>query len=248
MRFRTSFVYIILTIFPDTSSTNTSTVCYGAPGARCTTHRLSCPIPLVIQIINTSYGYRSGCNSKGIADCTDTTCCKEEPGDCFTQFSSEDNKRVEENCSKLENCTINGFREVQGIECGGTTSAYSKIQYDCVTKDKSVFTCPTTDPPKCPRPLSDSIVGGVLGTVLIISVIINVGLIVYFIRKKSSSTNSPVENTYDGINITERDQTIYDGLQVQSAGSSNHTDRNESNGTQNHFNTTQTSQPENNDI
>ncbi|ESP01519.1 hypothetical protein LOTGIDRAFT_176448 [Lottia gigantea] len=127
-------IFCVLICFPVVRSTNTSTVCYGAPGARCTTHKLSCISPLVIQIINTSYGYRSGCNSNGIADCTDTTCCKEKPGDCFQQFSSDENRQVVRNCSEVETCTVPRFREVNGRECGGTISAYSKIQYSCVSK------------------------------------------------------------------------------------------------------------------
>ncbi|ESO93171.1 hypothetical protein LOTGIDRAFT_175606 [Lottia gigantea] len=117
-------------------STNTSTLCYGAPGQACTTHRLSCPIPLVIQIINTSYGYRSECKDiQGLSACTNTTCCNEELGDCFQPFSCDNLQQVTGNCSGLNTCTINGFREVHGKECGGSVSAYSKIQYDCVTKD-----------------------------------------------------------------------------------------------------------------
>ncbi|ESO83995.1 hypothetical protein LOTGIDRAFT_155306 [Lottia gigantea] len=191
-------------------STNTSTVCYGPPGLSCATHRLSCPSPLVIQILNTSYGYRPECNNiNGLANCINTTCCKEELGDCFQQFSSDENQQVVRNCSEVETCTVSGFREVQGIECGGNASAYSKIQYDCVPVGSIITTSTQTTVSETHTRASTgsvvantsdvgSVVGGIFGAIIIIVIIIVVVLFLYKRRKKSQTSQS----------ITDRNMSI----------------------------------------
>ncbi|ESO83992.1 hypothetical protein LOTGIDRAFT_229546 [Lottia gigantea] len=135
-RLKVNFViFFVLICIPVCASTNTSTVCYGSPGLSCATHRLSCTSPLVIQILNTSYGYRSECNDKyGLTNCVNTTCCKEEPGDCMVQLSSED-RRISGNCNGIHFCDVQGVRRYikNDTICNGISS-YSKIQYDCVPK------------------------------------------------------------------------------------------------------------------
>ncbi|ESP01518.1 hypothetical protein LOTGIDRAFT_176447 [Lottia gigantea] len=83
------------------------------------------------------------------------------------------------------------------------------------------------------------IVDGVLGTLLIISVIINVGLVVYFTRKMKSLSSTPRENNYDGITNTGRDQTLptYDFLQVNSTASSDHVNKTRPDSSHTYYNT-----------
>ncbi|ESO93166.1 hypothetical protein LOTGIDRAFT_175601 [Lottia gigantea] len=119
-------------------STNTSTVCNGVSSLPCTTHKLSCPSPLVIQIINTTYGYRSECYVNGHSSCVNTSCCNEKPSDCFQLFSDDD-KRAAGKCNGKKTCKLSGFREAHGIDCSGTINAYSKIKYDCVNKGSVFF-------------------------------------------------------------------------------------------------------------
>ncbi|ESO93169.1 hypothetical protein LOTGIDRAFT_175604 [Lottia gigantea] len=140
-------IFCVLICFPDTRSTNTSTVCYGPPGLSCTTHKLSCTSPLVIQIINTSYGYRSGCNdTEGNTDCN-TTCCDEETGDCFVPFPSSDEQQVVKSCNGNVNCSLPGYRRYNTVNtvCNSSNvSAYSKIKYECV-KDGTTIITQTTE-------------------------------------------------------------------------------------------------------
>ncbi|ESO83993.1 hypothetical protein LOTGIDRAFT_155304 [Lottia gigantea] len=174
--------------------TNTTTVCYGAPSLSCTTHRLSCTSPLVIQIINTSYGYRSGCNNiNGLSNCINITCCKEEPGDCFIPFSSDDHQQVTGNCSGVGTCSIGGFRRynITDTVCNGRiVNAYSKIQYDCVTKGSITTSTPTTYSQINTRASTGSVVGGIFGAIIIIVIIIVVVLFLYKRRKKSQTSQS----------------------------------------------------------
>ncbi|ESO83994.1 hypothetical protein LOTGIDRAFT_155305 [Lottia gigantea] len=243
------------------SCTSLSTVCYGVQSLQCTTHRLSCPSPLVIQIINTSYGYRPECNDvRGISDCN-TTCCDEEPDDCFVPFETREEQQVLERCNGNVNCSLPGYRRYNTVNTvcySSNVSAYSKIQYDCVTNGPSIITqttekstsevtqtpeesttSSTTQYLQSPVEQGDSIVGGVLGTLLIISVIINVGLVVYFARKMKSLSSTPRENNYDGITNTGRDQTLptYDDLQVNSTASSDHVNKTKSNTSYTYYNT-----------
>ncbi|ESO83997.1 hypothetical protein LOTGIDRAFT_155308 [Lottia gigantea] len=226
-------------------STNTSTVCYGPPGLSCTTHRLSCPSPLVIQIINTSYGYRSGCNdTEGKTDCN-KTCCDEEPDDCFVPFETREEQQVLERCNGNVNCSLPGYRRYNTVNtvCNGSNdSAYSKIQYDCVTKGTvstlSISNSPLTPSVKCCASQGDaddntgdavyndntgSIVGGIFGAIIIIVIIIVVVLFLY--KRKTKLSKEGTQNAgipqYFSIDdpvsvIIRKDKDGYDEIELDS--------------------------------
>ncbi|KAK6169629.1 hypothetical protein SNE40_020633 [Patella caerulea] len=120
---------IIAAIVTDSKS---SVTCYGSSGLSCTQHQLSCSTLHTISITTITLGYRLGCGVNGVSSCADTTCCKEETGDCFLNMTKKYLPLKQHECLNKSTCTTPGLRQA-GITCDGVLfSTYSKIIYSCI--------------------------------------------------------------------------------------------------------------------
>ncbi|ESO83999.1 hypothetical protein LOTGIDRAFT_229548 [Lottia gigantea] len=169
-----------------------STACYGVSGLSCSTHALSCVSPLVIQIMNTTYGFRPSCfDLSGKSHCQVDQCCREEPYDCFTLFSENDSLKVQEKCNGHQSCIIQGRRQLDVVCRGHVISAYSKVQYNCVFNDSS----PTlfTDTPDVLNPTNiktsfDPVMVAVISVITVLVIMILVAIFICKIRHKQSKS------------------------------------------------------------
>ncbi|XP_050391245.1 uncharacterized protein LOC126810263 [Patella vulgata] len=203
---------------------NNSTACYGTPGIGCTKHKLICRQPLVISITNITFGYRQGCSIFGVSNCGNTTCCREQPGDCFTSYNQTLLLQQQQTCNGRSTCTLNrnnGLNEISpDCDFSFRSHSYSKIEYQCVTNaslstnhtssvadstisstviDVQDTTTSTSIQIQESTPDDEAtcingevlqsdkgivvIIGGVLGTALIISISINILFVIYFNRR-----------------------------------------------------------------
>ncbi|XP_055954743.1 uncharacterized protein LOC126810260 [Patella vulgata] len=192
---------------------NVSTVCYGSPGiGGCTEHKLICTEPLAISITNITFGYRQGCVP--VSSCINTTCCREQPGDCFTPYNQTLLSQLQQTCNGRSTCTLyrnNGLDERSSYCFNGIPiiHSYSKIEYLCTTNE-------------LPTPASDStttgfvlttrsetdtyvgaIVGGIVGLLLVIGI---VGVVIFFIKRRLNKLKSQTERQYDSPPTRVNDQ------------------------------------------
>ena len=117
-----------------------STACYDSPGLGCTEHRLSCSSTLVLYLTNITFGYGRGCNAVGVYDCINTTCCSEQPGDCFTPYNQTLLEQLQQTCDGKSSCTLNKYQlNDKSSFCGPGSlvyHSYSKIEYNCGERGK----------------------------------------------------------------------------------------------------------------
>ncbi|KAK6169627.1 hypothetical protein SNE40_020632 [Patella caerulea] len=119
---------------------------------------------MIISITNITFGYRLGCSISGISSCVNTTCCREETGDCFTPYNQTLLSQLQQYCKERSRCTFNsnnGLNEISSYCFNGIPifHSYSKIEYQCVINNPSSTpqsTYGTTQSSTKPKPITET--------------------------------------------------------------------------------------------
>ncbi|ESO87330.1 hypothetical protein LOTGIDRAFT_229391 [Lottia gigantea] len=124
---------------------SSSIACLRHGDKTCSGHTLTCEDGKVIRIIDAVFGFRIGCGPQLApkhSTCS-SPCCQYMEDDCFLEFSENELREVNSNCSGKEDCKFTKFAfhiTQNPSECKDKNiyiNAYTRINYECVSRRTS---------------------------------------------------------------------------------------------------------------